>query len=103
MKCRKWEVWFAKVKYEDSDVVKKRPVLIIGERVGIILSLKMTSHTARDHTDYPLNHWARAGLERETVVRTAKACYLKDSDLVWRMGRISEHDMLQIQSILLQQ
>ena len=43
MKYRKWEVWFAKVTYEDSDDVKKWPILIIGENKGLIMSLKMTS------------------------------------------------------------
>ena len=103
MKYRKWEVWFAKVKYEDSDDVKKRPILITGENKGLIMFLKMISQRARDKSDYPLKHWAKVWLDKETVVRTSKICQLIDSDFVWKMGRLSEYDLIRIQNILLQQ
>ena len=102
MKYKKWEVWFAEVKYEDSDEIKKRPILVIGENKGLIISLKMTSKKARDKLDYPLKHWAKVGLDKETVVRTSKICQLIDSDLIWKIGRLSEYDLIQIQNILLQ-
>ena len=97
MKCKKWEVWFARVKFDDSNEIKKRPVLIIGENRGLIISLKMTSQDARDSSDYPLKHWVKAGLDRETTIRVSKVCLLNDNDLAWKMGRISEYDILQVQ------
>jgi len=100
MKCKKWEVWFAKVKFEDSDEIKKRPVLILGEKNGFAISLKITTHTPRYYSDYLLKHWTRAGLDKESVVMTSKTLLLNDDDLVQCFGRISEYDMLQIQSIM---
>jgi len=100
MKCKKWEVWFANVKFEDTDEIKKRPVLIIGNNSGLAISLKITTHEPRYNSDYPLKYWARAGLDKESVVMTSKILYLKDEDLVRYFGRISEHDMLQIQNIM---
>ncbi|MCL2050879.1 MAG: type II toxin-antitoxin system PemK/MazF family toxin [Lachnospiraceae bacterium] len=101
MKHKIWEVWFAKVKFEDSDLVKNRPVLIIGQSKAIIISLKMTTHSQRDRYDYPLRHWNKAGLKKETIVRTTKICHLIESDLVWKIGRLSEHDIIQIQNLLI--
>jgi hypothetical protein len=101
MKCKKWEVWYAKVKYEDSDEVQERPVLIISVRGGAATALKMTSQSQRDDTDYPLKYWGFAGLDRETVVRTSKVLQLVDSDIDNRKGRLAAHDILQIQNIML--
>ena len=100
VKYKKWEIWFAKVKFEDSDEIKKRPVLILGEKNGFILSLKITTHTSRDSSDYALKYWAKAGLEKESVVMTSRVLLLNDDDLIRCFGRISEYDMLQIQNIM---
>ena len=101
MRCKKWEVWFAKVKFEDSDIIKKRPVLIVGEKQGFIISLKMTTHYPRNNAEYTLKYWARVGLDKETTIRTSKICVLKDNDLVRKMGHLAEYDMIQIQNILM--
>ena len=99
-KCKRWEVWWAYVKYEDSNEIKKRPVLIIGEEYGLVLSLKMTTHKPRNATDYLLKHWKTAGLDRETTVRTDKFCKLRDSELIRKVGRLTSYDMVQIQSMV---
>ena len=101
MERKKWEIWLAEVKYEESDDMKKRPVLIVGEKDTFIISLKMTSHEKRHDSDYSLKHWQRAGLDKETVVRTSKICRLVESDFIHKLGRISEHDILEIQKIVL--
>ena len=100
LKYKRWEVWFAKVKFEDSEEIKKRPVLILNENNGLAISLKMTSQKPRDNSDYALKHWIKAGLDRETVVRTSKLCHLMDIDFDRKLGRISEYDALQIQTIM---
>ena len=94
-------MWLAKVKYEDSDEIKQRPVLIIGENLGLFLSLKMTSHTARNETDYLLKHWVQAGLKKATVVRTSKILALMENDFERKLGRLMEYDLIRIQNILL--
>ncbi|MCL2188904.1 MAG: type II toxin-antitoxin system PemK/MazF family toxin [Defluviitaleaceae bacterium] len=100
MSYKKWEVWLANVRFEDSSDVVKRPVLIVNNEKGCIISLKMTSHAVRNDSDYLLKHWKRAGLAKETVVRTSKILQLITSDFVHRIGRISEYDIVQIQSKL---
>lgn len=42
MTVKKWEIHWAFVKFEDSDEIKRRPVLIINESRAAIVSLKMT-------------------------------------------------------------
>ena len=47
----RWDIWIAKVKYEDSEEVKVRPVLIVNGMERCVLSLKITSHTPRESFD----------------------------------------------------
>ena len=71
----KWEIWLAKVKFEDDvSVVKQRLVLVISETDAYILSLKMTGAAPRE--DYPGEYkvlqWKKAGLTKPTTIRTSK-------------------------------
>lgn len=48
MTIKEWEIHWAFVKFEDSDEVKRRPVLIINKSRAAIVSLKMTGTDIRD-------------------------------------------------------
>lgn len=68
----RWEVWLAKVKFEDDPTtVKQRPVLVISNTQCYILPLKMTSHPPRETFpgEYALLRWQEAGLQKESTVR----------------------------------
>lgn len=42
-----WEIWLAKVSFEDNpNVIKNRPVLILQNNTAIFISAKITSHAA---------------------------------------------------------
>ena len=46
LSLNKWDIWLAKIAFEDaSDVIKKRPVLILDDLKCLVLSLKITSHS----------------------------------------------------------
>ena len=100
MTYNKWDVWFATVKFDDSDEKKKRPILILDKKEGLAVSMKMTSHKPRTSSDYALKYWEKAGLDAETTVITSKAYYLHESDLDRKIGRLYTYDRLQIQNII---
>nr|DAP83183.1 MAG TPA: endoribonuclease [Caudoviricetes sp.] len=48
MSPNKWEIWLAKVKFEDNPTqVKPRPVLVIDSKRCYIISIKITSHHSK--------------------------------------------------------
>ena len=62
---QKWEVWWAKVKFEDEpDIVKTRPVVIFDNRQAYIVSFKVTGQMPRENFkgEYVLQKWQEAGL-----------------------------------------
>lgn len=98
-----WEVWNAKVKFDDDlTQIKLRPVLVISNYGNCALSLKITSHAPRAEFcgEYSLIKWSEAGLHRQSTVRTSKKLCLVESDFVHKIGRLHPVDILEIMKIL---
>ena len=99
---QKWEVWLAKVKFEDTNDVKKRPVLVCDVQSSYIISLKMTGQKPRSnyYGEYALNDWQIAGLRKPTTVRCSKKLRLFSSDFIHKIGRCSAKDINNIKDII---
>lgn len=100
MNCNTWEVWAAKVKFEDSPQVKTRPVLILEDKTIYAVCLKMTSAAPRPG-EYVLKDWAAVGLKKATTVRIGKVLHLQSSDLNYKIGDLTPIDIANIQAILI--
>lgn len=97
---RKWDIYLAKVKYEDVEDYKIRPVLVLqsGEAVTIEC-LKMTGQPPRAG-EYILREWRKAGLRKQTVVRVGKRLRLRTSEIIKRIGRLDLIDMVALEQLL---
>ena len=102
MTFNKWDVWLAKVRYDDSMDIKIRPVLIIDTKLMTVFALKMTGQNPRANYsgEYSVIKWHEAGLDKQTVIRASKKLSLCDSDFVKRLGRLQVIDIVNIKSIL---
>lgn len=101
----KWEIWWANVIFEDDlSQIKRRPVIIIDDRISIVLAIKITSHEPRSRFsgEYRLVHWEAAGLRKESTARCAKLLRLEGSDFVSKIGRLHPVDIAAIQTIISQ-
>lgn len=99
MKCEPWQVWWANVRFEESNEMKQRPVLIIDTEKMIALALKMTTHEPR-RGDYALMDWKKAGLRQQTCVRFHQKLELTENVIDNQIGAISLFDRLSIMRIL---
>lgn len=99
----RWEIWLAKVKFEDNpSVIKKRPVLIISPTVSCIISLKITGHSPRPSYkgEYRIKKWKEAGLDKESTIRVSKKLRLINTDFDYQIGRLQPIDIIEIQKLL---
>lgn len=97
MTIKEWEIHWAHVVFEDSDEVKRRPVLIINESKAVIVSLKMTGTDRGDNVrEYRIEKWREAGLSKPTSVRLDKILHLQETDLDGKIGRLQEIDIIKI-------
>ena len=94
---KKYEFWWAKVKYEDCDNVETRPVLVIGN-VAYVMALKATkTDRGNEGTELRLLYWKEAGLEVETSVRLSKVLKLTEADMVEKIGNLDDRDRLRLE------
>lgn len=73
IKIEQWEVWWATVKYEDSDEEKIRPVVILDCNNAFCIDVaKVTTHKPRDLFDHQITDLESCGLHRASTVRLDK-------------------------------
>ena len=97
----RWDIWRARIKYEDSDESKERPVLIMNNSVYMISAFKMTGTDRGDNfPEHRIKKWKEAGLDKETSVRLDKALRLDKSVLISRIGHLAVEDIFQIEQKL---
>ena len=94
---KKYEFWWAHVKYEDCDNIETRPVLVIGN-AAYVMALKATkSDRGNEGTELRLYYWKEAGLKVETSIRLSKVLKLHESDMVERIGAMDDRDRLRLE------
>jgi len=99
MRYNRWEVWNARVVYDDDpETVKQRPVLIIGRQEFFVLSFKMTG-TQRSG-DYPVNDWAKSGLKKATYIQIHRVLKLQERDFISKRGELQPNDIIGVQKYL---
>lgn len=103
LQIKPWEVWYARVRYEDAPAVKMRPVVVTSAGTVWVLALKVTSHAPRrEWGEYALREWAYAGLTKPSTVRISKQLRLEERDMARRIGELHVWDIMNIQMIMAQ-
>ena len=98
---KQWHIWMAKVKFEDSEEVKERPVLIMNNAAYLISAFKMTGTDRGDSfPEHRIRNWQAAGLTKETSVRLDKLLRLDKSALTTYVGKLDVGDIFLIQNKL---
>ena len=90
----RYDIWQAKVKFEESDEAKERPVLIWNNQVFLV-AYKMTGTDRGDDQDeYRIRYWKEAGLTKPTSVRLRKVLRLEKGDLLYKIGELDKRELL---------
>ena len=101
---KKWEVWLAAVRYEDSYEIKERPVVIYNNNVAIIVGLKVTSTQPREYCkgECELKYWKEANLDHCSTVRVSKHFKVSSTALRSKIGKLHPTDILRIEMAMLE-
>lgn len=91
---KRYEIWRARVKFEESDEVKERPVLIWDSQ-AFLIAYKMTGTDRGDNRDeFPVRYWKEAGLSKPTSIRLRKVLKLTPNDLLYKIGDLDKRERL---------
>ena len=98
MKIKQWEIWWADVKFEESDEIKRRPVLVINPQKAFVMSLKMTGTCRGDNSsEYVVREWKKAGLSKPTFIRLKGYLKLYSKDFHGKIGTLDPLDIYLLQ------
>ena len=90
----RYEIWQARVKFEESDEIKERPVLIWNKQVFLI-AYKMTgTDRGNGQDEYRIRYWKEAGLSKPTSIRLRKVLRLTEDDLLYQIGALDKRERL---------
>ena len=90
----RYEIWQAKVRFEESEEIKQRPVLIWNKQIFLI-AYKMTGTDRGDSQDeYRIRYWKEAGLSKPTSIRLRKVLKLTENDLLYKIGELDKRERL---------
>ena len=90
----RYEIWQAKVKFEEYDEVKELPVLIWNNQVFLV-AYKMTgTNRGDDRDEYRIKYWQEAGLSKPTSIRLRKVLRLTKDDLLYKIGELDKRERL---------
>lgn len=100
----RWDIWVARVEFEEGTGSKIRPVLIIDGTRCYVLSLKITSHIPRSQFpgEYQIIEWKEAGLLKPSTIRISKQLNLPAESFVKKIGRLTELDRFNVTRIYLE-
>ena len=99
IRCKKWDVWLARMKFENSAEIKARPVLVLDDSRVFALSLKMTSQ-GKYSDCYAVSRWKEAGLTKPTYVRLSKYVRLNNDDFIHKIGELHDEDIINLMRLL---
>ena len=87
-----WDIWYAAVPFEDTNEIKKRPVLILDTQdILTVVAMKLTSKPPRLN-EYSLTDLVAAGLLTPTTARIGKIAKLSRNNLIKKFGSLCEKD-----------
>lgn len=90
----RYEIWRARVRFEESDEVKERPVLIWNQQ-AFLIAYKMTGTNRGDgQEEYRIRYWREAGLSKPTSIRLRKVLKLTEDDMVEKIGELDKRERL---------
>lgn len=89
-----WDLWWALVRFEDTDEIKRRPVVVLENGEAMALVMKVTSHEPRQQWGkYDIVYWKSAGLPKPSTIRMTQLIRLEHGMFDRRIGRLHPVDI----------
>lgn len=98
---KKWEVWWASFPFEERQMEKERPVIVVGFENNKIMAIKLTTHNVRryDPFDIPITDWKKAGLNHKPTCRVAHRALIDREKFIGKIGKLSIKDQERVYSL----
>lgn len=99
---KRWEIYWAKVGFEETDESKIRPVVILNNEIEYVETIKVTTKFPKkyDSFDYRLLKSKEAGLKEESTARVSKQPKIFKEYIFKKIGNLKLEDIIKIRHLL---
>ena len=99
---QKYDVVLYNVKYDDTDEMKQRPIIILDAENDYAIATSCTTHRPRSQFfgEYVLQDYKQAGLNKPTTARLSKIVDVNESNIIRHLGKLSIRDIENIETLL---
>ena len=92
---KRWEIYWADVRFEDTSETKIRPIVIVNETMAFVVGFGVYSASPRPMTtDFVIQDWKQAGLDHQSTIRTDRLVRIDKSDVHEKIGELSRKDSM---------
>lgn len=93
-----FDIYLAKVKFEESDEYKNRPVIYLSQDKFLLAAVYISSTEGKTliEGDVELKEWKDEGLSEPSFARTTRILELNQSDIIKRLGSLKVNDFIEV-------
>lgn len=94
------EVWWTEFPFEEIDVSKHRPAIVIDEDTIAVLTMMVTSKDKNNPYSIKIDDWQKAGLTKESWARIDRIIRMDEWRMEKKIGDLSKNDLLKISQLV---
>lgn len=94
------EVWWTEFPFEEIDVSKRRPAIVIDESTIAVLAMMVTSKDKKNPYSIKIDDWQEAGLVTESWARIDRIIRMDEWRMEKKIGDLSESDLLKVSQLV---
>lgn len=94
------EVWWTEFPFEEIDITKRRPAIVIDEDTIAVITMMVTSKDKQNPYSIKIYNWQAAGLTRESWARIDRIVRMDEWRMEKKIGNLSKDDLLKISQLV---
>lgn len=95
-RCKIGELWWVEFPFDEVDIDKRRPAIIIDDEHMAVLGMYVTSKNKENPYSIEITYWKEAGLSQESWARIDKIISIDEWRLDRKIGALEEPDLLKM-------
>ena len=95
---QKYDIYDAPIPFDDKDMKKERPVLVVSETNDTVIALKISSEQKTSGLQYRIVDWQGAGLKAPSYIYYEPSYRLKKKDLTIYRGQLQFVDIFKFET-----
>lgn len=90
------EIWWVHFPYQEEDIEKRRPAIVIDDETIAVLAMYVTSKDKNNPYSIEIEDWKESGLTRPSWTRIDRIISLNEWYMDRKIGKLSQKDLIKL-------